>query len=85
MPNSWDSFCYLFEVNVSPFRSFKEVLRGDFLQTRVFGAQNQSDCRNAEKAIEQCWQYGGVVSCRGVCRLKMMQFLTQMTTGWEDF
>jgi hypothetical protein len=53
----------LFEVNVSPFRSFKEVLRGDFLQTRVFGAQNQSDCRNAEKAIEQCWQYGGVVSC----------------------
>jgi hypothetical protein len=25
------------------------VLRGDFLQSRVFGAQNQSDCRNAEK------------------------------------
>jgi hypothetical protein len=61
------------------------LLRGDFLQTRVFGAQNQSDCRNAEKAIEQCWQYGGVDSCRGVCRLKIMQFLTQMTTGWEDF
>ena len=42
------------------------ILRGDFLQTRVFGAQNQSDCRNAEKAIEQCWQYGVVVLCRGV-------------------
>jgi hypothetical protein len=42
------------------------ILRGDFLQTRVFGAQNQSDCRNAEKAIEQYWQYGVVVLCRGV-------------------
>ena len=43
--------------------SHQNELRGDFLQTRVFGAQNQSDCRNAEKATEQCWQYGGVVSC----------------------
>ena len=28
------------------------VLRGNFLQSRVFGAQNQSDFQNAEKAIE---------------------------------
>jgi hypothetical protein len=55
----------------------KRLLRGDFLQSRVFDAKNQSDCRNAEKAIEQCWQYGGVVSYRGVCRLKRMQFLTR--------
>ena len=28
------------------------VLRGNFLQSRVFGAQNKSDFRKAEKAIE---------------------------------